>query len=457
MGGNIDLTIGDQFKEIIIAADNDETGKKMAIKLKRKLQRQGKAVGAAYPTFGKDFNEWWQAKGDKDGICHTIGNATIEVSGFLKNKTDASDIFPYKSKKQEFWVHHLLPKTGVVLLSGHPKTGKSWLTLNFIADILFGKPALGSFETKRTGIYLLSLEDGTANLKERFLMVSAGQMPEKGTLYFKNVAEGFYGGGLESLKREIEEDGHIKLLVIDPYEKVRASSNTSNQNAYSKDYTDISALTSLADELEICIVLVHHFKKQTTGDVTTDQNGSQALSGAVDVLMGLYRDRENDEHTLTVTGRCLPEQTIKLDFDETTGRYQVNEDLAVEEKNLKSKIVDLFKMNMLKSFTPKEIAEEVNYLNSDDQSIVRRSIKGLLNDKILKKIKRGYYQYNADCGVRCGVNRGNATTANPQKIMEERLNCGVDYTPTLQRHNGSNQEFPPFSSVLPEGYSQMEI
>lgn len=458
LGGNIDLMLAPDAKEIIIAADNDEAGQKFAQKLKRKLQRQGRAVAIAYPAFGKDFNEWWQAKLDKTGIVHAIEQAQLEVSGFLNKKTDASEIFPYKSRPQEFWIKNLIPKTGVVLLSGHPKTGKSWLTLNFIADILFGRQSLGAFETKKTGIYLLSLEDGTANLKERFLMVSQNQMPEKGDFYFKNTAEGFDGGGIGSIQKEIEEDSNIKLLVIDPYEKVRASSNTANQNAYSKDYTDISVLTKLADDLEICIILVHHFKKQTTGDVTTDQNGSQALSGAVDVLMGLYRDRENEEHTLTVTGRCLPEQTIKLDFDDATGLYQVNEDLEAEKKNLRSNVVEFFKMSMVQSFTPKEVSQALNHTSESDQVMVRRSIKTLVNDKIVKKVKHGHYQFNGDCNTIVTVQKGGVTIANPQKIRHERSDCNIDYTPTPQCYNEQNKASSTSSdTLLPEGYGQMEV
>ncbi|PCI78515.1 hypothetical protein COB21_00510 [Candidatus Aerophobetes bacterium] len=457
LGGNIDLNPPAHIKEIIVAADNDEAGQKFAKKIKRKLQRQGRAVAIVYPSIGKDFNEWWQAKTDSEGILQAVEQAKLEVSGFLNKKTDAAEIFPYKSLAQEFWIKNLIPKTGVVLLSGHPKTGKSWLTLNFIADILSGTPCLGSFETKKTGIYLLSLEDGVSNLKERFLMVNQNKMPEKGNFYFKNTAEGFDGGGIGAIQKEIEEDPNIKILVIDPYEKVRASSNKSNQNAYSKDYTDMSALTKLADELEICIILVHHFKKQTTGDVSTDQNGSQALSGAVDVLMGLYKDREKEEHTLTVTGRCLLEQTIKLDFDDMTGRYQVNEDLAEEKKSLRNSVVGFFKMSLVKSFTPKEISLSLNYTSESDQAMVRRSIKDLVNDKIIKKVKHGYYQFKDDCNTIVTVKKGGVTIANPHEIRPDLVDCNIDHTPTPQCYNGTNQEESSSNALLPEGYDEMEI
>jgi hypothetical protein len=59
LGGNTSFDLPESIKEITIAADNDESGQKLACRIRRRLQGEGKAVGIAYPPVEKDFNEFF--------------------------------------------------------------------------------------------------------------------------------------------------------------------------------------------------------------------------------------------------------------------------------------------------------------------------------------------------------------------------------------------------------------
>ena len=56
----------------------------------------------------------------------------------------------------------------------------------------------------------------------------------------------------------------ISLIVIDTLQKVRKTER--NGSMYANDYRDIGALKELADKYGICILLVHHLRKQSSSD-----------------------------------------------------------------------------------------------------------------------------------------------------------------------------------------------
>ena len=67
----------------------------------------------------------------------------------------------------------------------------------------------------------------------------------------------------------------ISLIVIDTLQKVRKSDQ--NGSMYANDYKDIGALKELADKYGICILLVHHLRKQSSSDPTTKFPAQPAL------------------------------------------------------------------------------------------------------------------------------------------------------------------------------------
>ena len=76
------------------------------------------------------------------------------------------------------------------------------------------------------------------------------------------------------------------LVVIDTLQKVRSCDQSGSM--YASDYKDVSALKSLADKYGICILLIHHLRKQAASDPFDQISGSNGLMGAADTTWVIY-------------------------------------------------------------------------------------------------------------------------------------------------------------------------
>ena len=79
---------------------------------------------------------------------------------------------------------------------------------------------------------------------------------------------------------------------------------------YASDYKDVSALKSLADKYGICILLIHHLRKQAASDPFDQISGSNGLMGAADTTWVMQRKRTSKNADIILTGRDLDRRTL---------------------------------------------------------------------------------------------------------------------------------------------------
>lgn len=99
---------------------------------------------------------------------------------------------------------------------------------------------------------------------------------------------------------------------MDTFQIVR---NNSIDTSYANDYEEIRILKQLADELDICLLLVHHLRKQGDSDPFNKLTGTTGIVGAVDTAFVLDKSRRNaDSATLYCTGRDVEDRQLELRF-----------------------------------------------------------------------------------------------------------------------------------------------
>ena len=156
----------------------------------------------------------------------------------------------------------LLPAAGNLCRSqqGGQKLADTVLCL----QISQGKSVWGREIEPRTVLYF-SLEDTLGRLQERlYQLVDAEEDPER--LILQTESNGIGQGLEEQIVSFIHTYPDISLIVIDTLQKVRKGDR--NGSMYANDYKDIGALKELADKYSICILLVHHLRKQSSSDPT---------------------------------------------------------------------------------------------------------------------------------------------------------------------------------------------
>ena len=216
---------------------------------------------------------------------------------------DADTLLSEPMKKIHYHVPGLLPQ-GTHLLCGAPKIGKSWMALWLSVQLAAGKPVWGT-ECDPCGVLYLCLEDTETRVKDRLYRITE-EAPEN--LHI-SVSCARLGDGLEEqLENYIMLNPDTKVVIIDTLQKVRAERY--DNSLYRADYADISAIKKIGDEMGITFILVHHLRKmQDDTDPFNMVSGSNGLSGAVDGMFILQKDKRTENTArLIAAGRAIEMQ-----------------------------------------------------------------------------------------------------------------------------------------------------
>ncbi len=214
--------------------------------------------------------------------------------------------------------------TGLYILAGSPKIGKSWLSLDICLSIAKGEKVLGVDTLKGTALYLC-LEDSLSRMQGRLYALTNVPTDD---LHLAIMSGTIRSGLVEQIESFIAEHPDLRIVFIDTLQKVRTPSN---ENAYAADYEELSILKSLADRNEIAVVVVHHLRKTKSADPFDMVSGTTALTGCADGGFVLHeKGRGTREAVLYCTGRDIESQEIGLVFDKNDHHWKRTE--PVESK-----------------------------------------------------------------------------------------------------------------------------
>ena len=200
---------------------------------------------------------------------------------------------------------------GTYLFVGAPKLGKSFLMAQLAYHISTGTP-LWDMPTKKGTVLYLALEDDYCRLQKRLYRMFGTESTEN--LYFSVSAKQLGCGLDEQLGNFITEHPDTALIIIDTLQKVREVGG--DNYSYASDYDIIASLKQLADRFGICLLLVHHTRKQQAEDQFDMISGTNGLLGAADGAFLLRKEkRTGNAATLDVSGRDQQDQRLYLECD----------------------------------------------------------------------------------------------------------------------------------------------
>ena len=210
------------------------------------------------------------------------------------------------------WIVEGFLKPGLAVLAGAPKIGKSWLVLQLCMKIAKGEPLWGMPSRGGDALYI-ALEDTNIRLQKRVLTVTDTPSPR---LYFATSCSPLG----DELERELGDfvRKHLttRIIVIDTFQKIRGQAA---QMSYANDYSEVSRLKQIADDLEVCILLVHHTRKLTDDDHFNEISGTNGIAGSADTIMVLSKEKRAASNALlSVTGRDVIDLELNLRMDRNT-------------------------------------------------------------------------------------------------------------------------------------------
>lgn len=201
---------------------------------------------------------------------------------------------------------------GTYLFVGSPKIGKSFFMAQLAYHVSTGTP-LWDYPVKKGTVLYLALEDDYRRLQERMYRMFVTDSTEN--LYFSVSSKPLGNGLTDQLSGFIREHPDTTLVIIDTLQKIREVD--SDSYSYAKDYEIINQLKQFSDSWGICLLLVHHTRKQKSSDNFDMISGTNGLLGCADGAFMLYKEnRTSNKATLEISGRDQQDQKIHLIRDE---------------------------------------------------------------------------------------------------------------------------------------------
>ena len=201
---------------------------------------------------------------------------------------------------------------GTYLFVGSPKIGKSFFMAQLAYHVSTGTP-LWDYPVKKGTVLYLALEDDYRRLQERMYRMFGTDGTEN--LYFSVSSKPLGNGLTDQLSGFIREHPDTMLVIIDTLQKIREVD--SDSYSYAKDYEIINQLKQFSDSWGICLLLVHHTRKQKSSDNFDMISGTNGLLGCADGAFMLYKEtRTSNKATLEISGRDQQDQKIHLIRDE---------------------------------------------------------------------------------------------------------------------------------------------
>ncbi|WNX86494.1 helicase RepA family protein [Agathobaculum sp. NTUH-O15-33] len=210
--------------------------------------------------------------------------------------------------------------SGTYLFVGAPKVGKSFFMAQLAYHISTGQK-LWDYDVRQGTVLYLALEDDYQRLQERMSRMFGVEGTD--SLHFAVYAKQLGAGLDEQLEKFIREHLDTRLIIIDTLQKIREVST--DAYSYANDYDIIGRMKQFAGKNGVCILLVHHTRKQQVGDKFEMISGTTGLLGCADGAFLLQKEKRTDlSATLEIVGRDQPDQRLHLIRDAEKLTWQLD-------------------------------------------------------------------------------------------------------------------------------------
>ena len=229
-----------------------------------------------------------------------------------------------------FTIGSILPH-GLFILGGSSKIGKSWLALDLCHTVANGGQLWDYPATQGEALYL-ALEDTPKRIQERLAKIApAYDLNAPGSIHFVYRAQKLGEGLAEQLAEFLKDNPKTQLIVIDTLQYIR--NNGKFNGTYSDDYRDMDALREIIRGRKLTMLLITHNCKSDASDPINKVHGSAGLTGAVDGIFVLEKNKRiGDMARLTISNRDTESYQFDIRFDSNC-RWEYIGETGKEENN----------------------------------------------------------------------------------------------------------------------------
>ncbi|MFH1385726.1 MAG: AAA family ATPase, partial [Patescibacteria group bacterium] len=187
-----------------------------------------------------------------------------------------SSLMKKEFENKKWIIERLVPRDGIVAISGFPGCFKTWVILDLILKVAIGEKFLGRFETDQSPVLFIDEENGEKLIQERVgLLGYKDDLP----IYLASYSDFIINP--KNVEKTINFclEKNIKLVVFDSLIRI----HTGNENDAGEMATVLNGLKQLAKN-GITVIFTHHNRKPSgnnRGDSAHEMRGSSDIRAAV--------------------------------------------------------------------------------------------------------------------------------------------------------------------------------
>lgn len=251
------------------------------------------------------------------------------------NITNLKNIVSADYGEYKFIVDKLIPRQGITIISGKPKSGKSWFVMKILIDIAKQQKVFGKFDVQPTKILLIDEENSKRGLQRRFKKLSSEliDVPVASLSGFK-IDQKLQK---EQLKKYLLEN-KIDMVIFDSFRRIHSlDENVSKDISKIYDY-----LKEVMVETGVAILLIHHNRKVSKGETVDMESlrGSGDIGAMVDsfILLNSIPLRDingNSTVVTTVLREDIPQKDFQIYWYDDENNNIIFEYKGIVEENYK--------------------------------------------------------------------------------------------------------------------------
>jgi hypothetical protein len=306
-------------RHVIIWPDADQPGERYCSQVSEILRR----LSPRPRVDVIDTRSLRMSQGDDvvDYLCRTPGASHDTLLALPLRKrpglalSSVSSIASMEFGEIRWAIPNIIPE-GLTILSGKPKSGKSWLTLSWANQVTSLAPDNEAF--------VLALEDSLRRIKYRTTKLGIQNNSRIHITTSSNpmTSANDEQDGLNQMALALDDHPNCRLVIIDTMGKFLPRNNSRrSQDQYQDALEQIGRIQRLAIDRRLAILMIHHMRKgEAAEDHIDDALGSVGITGTCDCIASLRRtSRGSADATLQITGRDVDDQNLSLSFHD--GRW----------------------------------------------------------------------------------------------------------------------------------------
>lgn len=259
-----------------------------------------------------------------------------QLCNITDNLTETIETADLDEEQGDYLIESLIPRDGLTVLGGAPKTGKTTLVMNMIYSIVtnqnfLGKRIIQTENDKIKPLFMTNEESNRVCFSRLQKIFGDDEGIEKVEIATK-IKYGYTNGLLDIIEAEAEMG--YNLFIVDNFRSFGVDKGIEKDFSGEQLAERLRWMTDMCEELHISIILIHHTRKRGNNRIVNQSDelaGGGAIGSVADSIIMLSRTG-SEKIKMTASSRVAKDQNFFLTLNSEPLRFEF-EDLHQAERD----------------------------------------------------------------------------------------------------------------------------